>query len=344
VRILVATSDVPFVEGGHRVIAQSLVRALQQAGHTAEILTTPQNRFGRQFAAYLATWLTDASLTGTGEAIDRVISTRFPAYVLRHPQHVCWLIHRMREYYDLWDEWASRLSWKGKIKESVRKRTIRAADKYFLKNNVRHIFAISKTIQQDLLRWGNISSEVLYPPAPPRNYHTKEYGNFIFCPARLTPLKRVSLLIEALSETKDVHVSIAGDGPERRNLEDIIRRHSLQDRVDLLGYVNEEQLVDLYSRCRAVYYAPFREDYGMVILEAFSSKKCVITATDSAGATELVEHRGNGIVADPDPLSIAKSLQELMDDPALAQKYGEAGHNLAMKITWEQTISRLLAV
>ena len=44
-RVLVVTSDVPFVEGGHRVIARALVRALHEAGHTAEIVTTPQNRF-----------------------------------------------------------------------------------------------------------------------------------------------------------------------------------------------------------------------------------------------------------------------------------------------------------
>ena len=50
-RVLVVTSDVPFVEGGHRVIARALVRALNEAGHTAEIVTPPQDRFGRQLSA-----------------------------------------------------------------------------------------------------------------------------------------------------------------------------------------------------------------------------------------------------------------------------------------------------
>ena len=115
-RVLVATSDVPFVEGGHRVIARSLVQALRESGHEAELLATPQNRFGRQFAAYLATRLTDVEVTGTGERIDRLISLRFPSYVLRHPYHICWLNHQMREYYDLWATWNSKLGRKGKSK------------------------------------------------------------------------------------------------------------------------------------------------------------------------------------------------------------------------------------
>jgi len=58
-RVLVVTSSPLFVEGGHLVIARALVRALRERGHEAGLRTTPQNRFGRQSAAYLATWLTD---------------------------------------------------------------------------------------------------------------------------------------------------------------------------------------------------------------------------------------------------------------------------------------------
>ena len=61
-RIAVVTSSPPMVEGGHMVIARSLVQALREAGHDADIVVTPQNRFGRQASAYLATWLTDVGI------------------------------------------------------------------------------------------------------------------------------------------------------------------------------------------------------------------------------------------------------------------------------------------
>ena len=106
--ITIVTSAPPLTEGGHLVIARSLERALLDAGHRAGIVTTPSNRFGRQGPAYLANWLTDVGMTGSGERVDQIISLRFPSYAVRHPRHVCWLVHTMREYYDLWDQFSSR--------------------------------------------------------------------------------------------------------------------------------------------------------------------------------------------------------------------------------------------
>ncbi len=95
-RIAVVTSSPPMVEGGHMVIARALVEALREAGHSADIIVTPQNRFGRQASAYLATWLTDVG-SADGHPIDQVISLRYPSYAVRHQNHVCWLNHTMRE-------------------------------------------------------------------------------------------------------------------------------------------------------------------------------------------------------------------------------------------------------
>src|SRR5262249_32023302 len=89
--ILVAPSGALFVRGGPLVIAEETCAALRRAGHLAEILITPQNRFGRQLSAYAATWLTDVGETADGHPVDQVISFRFPSYAVRHPRHVCWL-------------------------------------------------------------------------------------------------------------------------------------------------------------------------------------------------------------------------------------------------------------
>src|SRR5262245_66678817 len=96
-RVLVVVSSAPFVRGGHMVIAEETVDALRRAGHEAEIFQTPTNRFGRQFDAYEATRLTDVSEGADGRRIDQIITMRYPAFALRHPKHVCWLTHTMRE-------------------------------------------------------------------------------------------------------------------------------------------------------------------------------------------------------------------------------------------------------
>ena len=341
-KILVATSDVPFVEGGHRVIARALASAFREAGHEAEILTTPQNRFGRQFSAYLATRLTDVELTGTAKQVDRLISLRYPSYVLKHPHHTCWLNHRMREYYDLWNQWTPQLSWKGKIKESARRSLIRRADNYYLRHNVRRLLAQSKTVQKSLLQWGNIQSLVLYPPPPQREYRTDGYGDFILSPARLTPLKRIPLLIEALARTGAGRAVIIGDGPEKEKIDALIRQHKLENRIEMPGHVTEDQMVDLYARCRAVYYAPLNEDYGLVTLEAFRSRKPVLTAIDSGGPAELVQDGVNGCVFLPEPSELASRIERLFDNNSLAESMGSAGYESSRATTWPQTVSKLL--
>ena len=105
--VAVVTSTPLFVEGGHLVMARSLVQALRDEGHEAAMVLTPQNRFGRQGAAYLATWLTDVGLGDGNKAVDQVISLRYPSYAVRHPNHVVWLNHTMREYYDQWDTFSA---------------------------------------------------------------------------------------------------------------------------------------------------------------------------------------------------------------------------------------------
>ena len=77
--VAVVTSSPPFAEGGHLVMARELVRALEECGHAASLLVTPQNRFGRQGAAYLAAWCTDVAVAHEGRRVDQVITLRFPA-------------------------------------------------------------------------------------------------------------------------------------------------------------------------------------------------------------------------------------------------------------------------
>ena len=341
-RVLVATSDVPFVEGGHRVIARALVQALQQEGHTAELLTTPTNRFGRQFAAYLSTRLMDVERSGAGEPIDYLISLRFPSYVLQHPHHVCWLNHRMREYYDLWPHWSNGLSWKGKMKENIRRALIHRADQHYLTRNVKKVFAQSKNVQSQLLKWGNIPSEVVYPPPPGKEYYTEKYGDYILSPARLTPLKRIPLLLEALKQTVGARVILAGDGPERENILSWIKEHGLQDRVQWLGHVSDDELKRLYAGSRAVYYAPSNEDFGLVTLEAFHSRKPVITTHDSGGPAEIVENGVTGFVLQAEPQAIARSITNLFEDESLAERYGTRGYENWKHVQWSDTLKRLL--
>jgi len=325
------------------VIARSLVQALREAGHTADIVVTPQNRFGRQASAYLATWFTDVGSTD-GQPIDRVISLRYPSYAVRHPKHVCWLNHTMREYYDLWDRFSGGLGTAGRLKERVRRVAIHATDRYLLTRNVSRLFVQSQTIQRRLAIWPELRSSVLYPPAPQRPYRCDEYGDYVFLVSRLTRLKRVDLLIEALAhpDAHGVPAVIAGEGEERAALEQLAAARGVADHVKFTGRLTDDELVEHLARCRVVCFPPFEEDYGFVTAEAFASKKAVITCRDSGGPAELVQDGQTGFVAESNPQSLAAAVRRVMQDTAIATRMGEAAFVAGAKLNWPETVKQLI--
>src|SRR5688500_17537453 len=200
--------------------------------------------------------MTDVSQTADGHPVDQVITLRFPSYAVRHPHHVCWLNHRMREYYDLWERFVRGLGRKGRLKESVRRKVFHAVDSYLLKRNVSRLVAQSRTIQARLQRFGGIPSELLYPPAPERAYWTHGYGDYIFAVSRLHPLKRLDLLVEAVARMSDrtLQFKIAGEGEEGLALRERIKDLGLQGRVEMLGAVTDRKSTRLNSSHLVISY------------------------------------------------------------------------------------------
>ena len=343
--ITVVTSAPPLTEGGHLVLARALERALREAGHRAGIVTTPANRFGRQAGAYLATYFTDVGVTGNGDRVDQVISLRFPSYAVRHPKHVCWLVHTMREYYDLWDRFSGRLSARGRVKERVRRRLIHTADTYCLRR-VDRLYAISNTVRERLARWNRVGAETIHPPPPQREYRCESYGDYLFFASRLTPLKRADLVLQALArpEAASVRCVIGGDGEDRARLEQMGRDLGVERRVTFAGHLTEPALLDHLARCRAVVFPPFDEDYGFVTGEAFASGKAVITCSDSGGPLELVRPGENGWVTSPEPAALSKALAEAMDGPGLAERLGAQGRADVSRMSWANVVEKLVLV
>jgi glycosyltransferase involved in cell wall biosynthesis len=250
----------------------------------------------------------------------------------------------MREYYDLWESFRAPLSSRGRVKEGVRRRLIHLADRYLLTRNLTRLFVQSRTIQQRFAMWPELRSTVLYPPAPQRPYRCERYGDYIFMVSRLTPLKRAALLVEALAtpEGAGIKAVIAGDGDERDRLARLVVDRDLSDRVTLTGPVSQPELLHYLATCRAVCFPPLGEDYGFVTVEAFASRKAVVTCTDSGGPAELVEDGVQGFVCEPSPAALASRLRVLIDDATLAERLGGNAHARGERITWPDAVRQLV--
>ena len=262
------------------------------------------------------TWRTDVR-TSHGRRVDQVISLRYPSYAVRHPAHVCWLNHTMREYYDLWPRFAASISTRARVKERVRRWLLHEADRWLLKQNVTEVVAQSGTVQRRLAADLGVGAEVLLPPAPPRPYRCESYSDYIFAVSRLTPLKRIDLLVRALAEPAARHVRavVAGEGESRAELEQLAADLNVERRVTFLGRIDDQTLLGHLARCRAVCFPPLEEDYGFVTVEAFASHKAVVTCRDSGGPLDLVVDGETGLVCDPVPASLAAAFARLLEDP-----------------------------
>jgi glycosyltransferase involved in cell wall biosynthesis len=223
---------------------------------------------------------------------------------------------------------------------------VRHCDARFIPE-ARKVFANSRTVAERLMRFNRVESEPLYHP-PPRAEALRPgpQGDYVFYPSRVEPQKRQELLIEAMYFVKTgARAIIAGSVPGRRHYESLIKQYGVGDRVELRGFVSEEEMLGLYSNALGVCYLPFDEDYGYVTLEAMLSSKPVIVPRDGGGAAELVEHDAEGFVTDPDPRAIADCIDRLYEDRRRARRMGERAREklLAMNLSWQNVVEKIIS-
>jgi glycosyltransferase involved in cell wall biosynthesis len=330
---------VPFVRGGAELMAEDLVAALQARGHEADLVTIPFKWYpGARVLDQAFLWRLADLTEADGRSIDRVIATKFPAYCVRHPNKVAWVLHQFRQAYD-YDR--TEL---GQFSESPFDRATRQAvarlDAVAL-GEARRVFATSRNVADRLRRFNGIEAQVLPHPPQALDYRTGEPEGFVFSVGRLDRAKRLDLLIEAAKREPSLRVVVAGAGPDRERLEGLAA--GLDGRVEFLGRVDDDRLADLYARCSAVFYAPVDEDFGMVPYEAFLAEKPVLTTTDAGGPLEVVRDRETGIVVAPDPVDVARGAAYLTGHVDEAQAWGRAGKAVAARVTWDACVDALLA-
>jgi glycosyltransferase involved in cell wall biosynthesis len=135
---------------------------------------------------------------------------------------------------------------------------------------------------------------------------------------------------------------VAGRGELGDELAASVRRQGLGDRVELRGFVPDEELVELFAGSLAVVYAPADEDYGYVTLQAFLAGKPVVTAEDAGGVLEWVEDGVTGLVTDGSAEAIGAAVDRLAGDRALAERLGAAGRERVAGLGWRPVVRELL--
>jgi glycosyltransferase involved in cell wall biosynthesis len=341
VRIAVCSPQVPFERGGAEILADNLVTELRARGHETALVTVPFKWYpGERVLSQAFLWRLLDVEEANGRPIELVIATKFPSYAVRHHRKVVWLVHQFRQAYEL-DR--TELGQFGEsAEERATRRAVQRLDRVVLAE-ARALFTISRNVAARLERTTGLHAEPLPPPPHELPYRTETYDDFVLSVGRLDRAKRHDLLLDALAADATLRCVIVGDGPDRARLEEVVRRHGLDGRARFAGRVDDEELAKLYGSCLAVYYAPVDEDYGLVPYEAFLSEKPVVTTTDAGAPLDVVADRRTGLVCEPRAAAVAQActwLREHVDD---ARAWGRAGKEIARRLSWDETISRLLA-
>jgi glycosyltransferase involved in cell wall biosynthesis len=335
-KVAVCLPQVPFVRGGAEIFTDTLVEQLRARGLEAEIVSLPWQAWPNDRLATNAMMWRLLDLGPDMEAPpDVVIATKFPSYLVRHPNKIVWLVHQLRQAYEFHGTDLGQFT--NSPEDRSIQRGIRDLDRISL-GEARKLFATSQNVAKRLHGSTGLSAEVLPHPPQELPYRCDGYGDFVLSVGRLDAAKRIDLLLEAVALESALEVVVVGDGPDRPRLESLAN-----ERVRFAGRLSEQELADLYATCRAVFYAPLDEDFGMVPYEAFRAAKPVVTTSDAGGPLEVVHDAQNGRVVEPDPASVAAALRELLGDEAMARSLGMAGQAASAAVTWENAITKLLA-
>ncbi len=340
-RILICAVQIPFVYGGAENHIESLRRELVSRHYEVDVVRLPLKWYPpRQIINDVLAWRFLDLTHFYGLPVDLLITTRFPSYAARHPRKIAWVLHQHRQIYDLLNTAYTDFSdspdddeVRGILYDLDRKSLMECRD----------IFTNSRNVSHRMKKYLNIDSEPLYHPPPlTGRYECREYSDVVLCAGRLELNKRVDLFIRALSCTRHpICAHIVGQGPQGDNLKNLATELGLGNRVVFHGFVPEEDLIQQYATCGAVFYAPLDEDYGYITLEAFHSGKIVLTASDSGGVLEFVEDGRTGLIAEPHPEALARILDQWFEMPDRGRKLGETGKQTIRTITWDHVINAL---
>lgn len=342
-RVAVCSVQIPFVKGGAENLVDSFCHELTKRDFEVTNINIPFKWYpvSRIITECMIWRLIDISEVD-GRKIDLVIPTKFPATIVKHNNKRLWLIHQLRQAYDLYGTKYSFFD-NSKQHRHVRDLLIDIDTKTI--REAKSVFTISQNVANRLKTYNDIDSTPVYPPPKnPERFYCDQYDDYVLYVGRLESNKRVELLIETFkhvqSETKCI---IAGNGRLKQELEQYTNMLQVENKIRFLGYISEDEKVKLFANALAVFYAPIDEDYGLTTLEAFLSRKPVITTKDSGGVLEFVINEENGYVTDADPIRLAGAIDHISGKKEKCRKLGSNGYDIAKEITWDYVIDRIIA-
>lgn len=376
---IVAPSPVPFTIGGAEKLWWGMLQHLNQySGVQVELIKVPSPE--GSFWDLMESYRTFSELDLAH--FDRVISTKYPAWMVQHPDHHCYLQHRLRGLYDTYhfsgcpEVFTTNDPALLPLNRFMDKAYPTHADLpefWCLLADARNAapadaFAFPGALTRKIVHF--LDSIALSKESIKRfsaiSHNVKNRKDYFPAGVDVTVSHHPSDISGLSAESYDHFFTISRlDHPKRIALlveafmktkgdvefriagtgpeEENLKALAASDpRIKFLGRITDAQVIEEYNKARCVPFIPYDEDYGLITIEAMQAGKPVITAEDSGGSNEFVQNGINGYSVPTHADALAEAMQHLIDDPALAQTMGEKAAETVAYISWDNTLKLFL--
>ncbi|MEK7609112.1 MAG: glycosyltransferase family 4 protein, partial [Patescibacteria group bacterium] len=171
---------------------------------------------------------------------------------------------------------------------------------------------------------------------------THSKSKVIISAGRLVPWKGFGFLIELMKDLPEWRLVIAGDGPEREALELRVISFKLQDRVEFLGQIPRDELMQKMSASDIFILNTSFESFSFQVVEAMSLGLPVVT-TNIGNLSEIIENGVDGILVEPnDKKQFLDAIDKLGKDKNFRESISERAKTKAQKFSIENTIRELV--
>jgi glycosyltransferase involved in cell wall biosynthesis len=164
---------------------------------------------------------------------------------------------------------------------------------------------------------------------------------YLFAMGRFIKKKGFDILIRAFkialeNNRTDIHLIIAGDGPKREELIGLARDLNIGDRIEFVGFLNEQKKAEYLYRAKAFICPSIREPLGIVNLEAMAAGKAII-GSDVDGIPDLVSDGENGFLFKAGETGeLAACIARILQNDEMVRQMGESGYKKAYQYTWDK--------
>jgi glycosyltransferase involved in cell wall biosynthesis len=189
-------------------------------------------------------------------------------------------------------------------------------------NYINKIVCNSINVQKRCNRFWGVAPVVIHPPIDCSRFRFKSYDDFWLSVNRLYPEKRIELQIEVFKNLPDEKLIVVGGFAKGDHAEKYARAviKSAPPNVRFIGNVSEDELIDLYARCKGLICTAKDEDFGMTPLEAMASGKPVV-AVNEGGFKESVIHGKTGYLVNACVDELVKAVKKVSENPERFKKY-----------------------